>query len=192
MRSLTSWIGQRPFRRRHAPAMAPARPADSFAQGCFANFANGGSLIVTTHLSAGHGLHRSNSSSAVGPPTAAPTPRRRAPTRGRPYRTIERRSLRWAWGSSLGVRSTTEDTEVLHAQRAIIPSLCASVVNPSSSAGHGLHRSSFDLATVQRGPLGNLLLTSCFVPVLKTRTFRLQTRTNAVQCSFIARSRGLD
>src|ERR1700740_2798637 len=37
-----------------------------------------------------------------------------------------------------------------------------------------------------RTPVGNLPLISRFVPVLKTRTFRLQTGTKPVQCSIIA------
>jgi hypothetical protein len=53
-------------------------------------------------------------------------------------------------------------------------------------------RSFFDLPAAKLAVLGNLRLTSSFVPVLKTRTFRLQTGTKPVQCSLIARSRGLD
>jgi len=59
-------------------------------------------------------------------------------------------------------------------------------------AGHGVHRSFFGLATAQTTAFGNLRLTPSFVPVLKTRTFRLQTGTKPVHCSLIARSRGLD
>jgi hypothetical protein len=62
-----------------------------------------------------------------------------------------------------------------------------SAAKTSSPLGMG----SIDLAAGWT-PVGNLSLISRFVPVLKTRTFRLQTGTKPVRCSFIARSRGLD